>query len=83
KSPNLHPLLLVPPVYILDKECYNLHHLDFSPLFSYSNAMQEAPIIPCSQEAPSAQDFSKLGFVYIAVLELANQVYPILELDVP
>ncbi|KAJ9063762.1 hypothetical protein DSO57_1037636 [Entomophthora muscae] len=40
----------------------------------YSNVIQEALIIPCAKEAPSAQDFRKLGFVYIAVLELANQV---------
>ncbi|KAJ9085999.1 hypothetical protein DSO57_1008514 [Entomophthora muscae] len=38
--------------------------------------MKEIPITPPLPNVPPAQDFSKLGFVYITVLGLANQVVP-------
>ncbi|KAJ9072509.1 hypothetical protein DSO57_1026890 [Entomophthora muscae] len=38
--------------------------------------MKEIPTAPPLTNAPPTQDFSKLGFVYITVLGLANQVVP-------
>ncbi|KAJ9080431.1 hypothetical protein DSO57_1025084 [Entomophthora muscae] len=38
--------------------------------------MKEIPTAPPLLNAPPIQDFSKLGFVYITVLGLANQVVP-------
>ncbi|KAJ9080256.1 hypothetical protein DSO57_1027016 [Entomophthora muscae] len=38
--------------------------------------MKDIPTAPPLPNAPPTQDFSKLGFVYIAVLGLANQVVP-------
>ncbi|KAJ9050578.1 hypothetical protein DSO57_1013377 [Entomophthora muscae] len=38
--------------------------------------MKEIPTAPSLPTVPPAQDFSKLGFVYITVLGLANQVVP-------
>ncbi|KAJ9055596.1 hypothetical protein DSO57_1002072 [Entomophthora muscae] len=38
--------------------------------------MKEIPTAPPLPNAPSTQDFSKLGFVCITVLGLANQVVP-------
>ncbi|KAJ9058133.1 hypothetical protein DSO57_1015554 [Entomophthora muscae] len=38
--------------------------------------MKEIPTTPPLPNTPPAQDFSKLGFVYITVLGLANQVVP-------
>ncbi|KAJ9072573.1 hypothetical protein DSO57_1026059 [Entomophthora muscae] len=38
--------------------------------------MKEIPTSPLLPNAPPTQDFSKLGFVYITVLGLANQVVP-------
>ncbi|KAJ9066248.1 hypothetical protein DSO57_1011575 [Entomophthora muscae] len=38
--------------------------------------MKEIPTAPLLPNAPPAQDFSKLGFVYITVLGLADQVVP-------
>ncbi|KAJ9076120.1 hypothetical protein DSO57_1029315 [Entomophthora muscae] len=48
--------------------------LDLPPCLSHSNTMQETPTITLAQEANSTQDSNKLGFVYITVLGLANQV---------
>ncbi|KAJ9077006.1 hypothetical protein DSO57_1020902 [Entomophthora muscae] len=39
-------------------------------------AMKEIPTAPPLPNTPPAQDFSKLGFVYITVLGLANQFVP-------
>ncbi|KAJ9061394.1 hypothetical protein DSO57_1021038 [Entomophthora muscae] len=38
--------------------------------------MKEIPTAPPLSNAPPTQDFSKLGFVYITVLGLADQVVP-------
>ncbi|KAJ9071517.1 hypothetical protein DSO57_1036113 [Entomophthora muscae] len=38
--------------------------------------MKEIPTAPPLPNLPPAQDFSKLGFIYITVLGLANQVVP-------
>ncbi|KAJ9052544.1 hypothetical protein DSO57_1033146 [Entomophthora muscae] len=38
--------------------------------------MKDIPTSPPLPDAPPTQDFSKLGFVYITVLGLANQVVP-------
>ncbi|KAJ9089845.1 hypothetical protein DSO57_1008804 [Entomophthora muscae] len=38
--------------------------------------MKEIPNAPPLPNTPLTQDFSKLGFVYITVLGLANQVVP-------
>ncbi|KAJ9048761.1 hypothetical protein DSO57_1031518 [Entomophthora muscae] len=38
--------------------------------------MKEIPTAPPLPNTPPAQNFSKLGFVYITVLGLANQVVP-------
>ncbi|KAJ9080486.1 hypothetical protein DSO57_1024411 [Entomophthora muscae] len=38
--------------------------------------MKEIPIAPPPPNAPPAQDFSKLGFIYITALGLPNQVVP-------
>ncbi|KAJ9078381.1 hypothetical protein DSO57_1007097 [Entomophthora muscae] len=38
--------------------------------------MKEMPTAPPLPDAPPTQDFSKLGFIYITVLGLVNQVVP-------
>ncbi|KAJ9063149.1 hypothetical protein DSO57_1003281 [Entomophthora muscae] len=38
--------------------------------------MKKIPTAPPLPNAPPTQDFNKLGFVYITVLGLANQVVP-------
>ncbi|KAJ9086467.1 hypothetical protein DSO57_1003802 [Entomophthora muscae] len=38
--------------------------------------MKVIPTAPPLPDAPPTQDFSKLGFIYITVLGLANQVVP-------
>ncbi|KAJ9062914.1 hypothetical protein DSO57_1005716 [Entomophthora muscae] len=38
--------------------------------------MKDIPTTPPLPNAPPTQDFSKLGFVYITVFGLANQVVP-------
>ncbi|KAJ9088886.1 hypothetical protein DSO57_1018584 [Entomophthora muscae] len=38
--------------------------------------MKDIPTAPPLPNVPPTQDFSKLGFVYITVLGLANQVVP-------
>ncbi|KAJ9076454.1 hypothetical protein DSO57_1026025 [Entomophthora muscae] len=54
----------------LGLEYFHPHCLDLPP------AMNEIPTAPPLPNAPPTQDFSKLGFVYITVLGLANQVVP-------
>ncbi|KAJ9090269.1 hypothetical protein DSO57_1004179 [Entomophthora muscae] len=60
----------------LYQEYYHPHHLDLLLWFSYPSIMQEPPTIPLAQEAPSTQDFCKIGSVYITVLGLADQAVP-------
>ncbi|KAJ9048969.1 hypothetical protein DSO57_1029300 [Entomophthora muscae] len=48
--------------------------LDLLPWLSHSNTMKKTPTITLVQEANSTQDSNKLGFVYITVLGLENQV---------
>ncbi|KAJ9049059.1 hypothetical protein DSO57_1028568 [Entomophthora muscae] len=38
--------------------------------------MKEIPTAPPLPDVPPTQDFSKLGFVYITILGLADQVVP-------
>ncbi|KAJ9070914.1 hypothetical protein DSO57_1002543 [Entomophthora muscae] len=38
--------------------------------------MKDIPTAPPLPDAPPTQDFSKLGFIYITVLGLAEQVVP-------
>ncbi|KAJ9068859.1 hypothetical protein DSO57_1024400 [Entomophthora muscae] len=68
--PGHTPVALAKPPHTLDLEYFHLHHLDLPP------AMKEIPTAPPLPDAPSTQDFSKLGFGYITVLGLANQVMP-------
>ncbi|KAJ9059444.1 hypothetical protein DSO57_1002023 [Entomophthora muscae] len=69
--PGYTPAALAKPPCTLDLEYFHPHHLDLPP------AMREIPIAPPPlPTVPPAQDFSKLGFVYIIVLGLTNQVVP-------
>ncbi|KAJ9050662.1 hypothetical protein DSO57_1012627 [Entomophthora muscae] len=54
----------------LDLEYFHPHHLDLPP------AMKDIPAAPPLSDTPPTQDFSKLGFFYITVLGLADQVVP-------
>ncbi|KAJ9050205.1 hypothetical protein DSO57_1016533 [Entomophthora muscae] len=65
--PGHTPVVLAKPPRALDLEYFHPHHLDLPPV------MKD---IPTSPPLPPAQDFSKLGFVYITVLGLADQVVP-------
>ncbi|KAJ9063740.1 hypothetical protein DSO57_1032794 [Entomophthora muscae] len=68
--PGYTPATSVNPPCALDLEYFHPHHLDLPP------AMKDIPTAPPLPYAPPTQDFSKLGFVYITVLGLANQVVP-------
>ncbi|KAJ9079260.1 hypothetical protein DSO57_1037292 [Entomophthora muscae] len=68
--PGYTPAALVKPPCALDLEYFHPHHLDLLP------AMKKIPTAPPLPNVPPTQDFSKLGFVYITVLGLANQVMP-------
>ncbi|KAJ9050714.1 hypothetical protein DSO57_1012045 [Entomophthora muscae] len=68
--PGYTPVVLAKPPCALDLEYFHPHHLDLPP------AMKEIPTAPPLPDAPPTQDFSKLGFVYITVLGLADQVVP-------
>ncbi|KAJ9082276.1 hypothetical protein DSO57_1006061 [Entomophthora muscae] len=68
--PGHTPVVLAKPPRALDLEYFHPHHLDLPPV------MKDIPTAPPLPDAPPAQDFSKLGFVYITVLGLANQVVP-------
>ncbi|KAJ9064856.1 hypothetical protein DSO57_1025881 [Entomophthora muscae] len=61
---------LAKPPHTLDLEYFHPHHLDLPP------AIKEIPTVPPLLDAPPTQDFSKLGFVYITLLGLDNQVVP-------
>ncbi|KAJ9070388.1 hypothetical protein DSO57_1008430 [Entomophthora muscae] len=62
------PVVLAKPPRALDLEYFHPHHLDLPPV------MKDIPTAPPLPDAPPAQDFSKLGFIYITVLGLADQV---------
>ncbi|KAJ9070268.1 hypothetical protein DSO57_1010090 [Entomophthora muscae] len=68
--PGHTPVVLAKPPRALDLEYFYPHHLDLPPV------MKDIPTAPPLPDPPPAQDFSKLGFVYITVLGLANQVVP-------
>ncbi|KAJ9056258.1 hypothetical protein DSO57_1035058 [Entomophthora muscae] len=56
---------------------YNLTHLLLLAIKSnHLPSMLEIPPTPPLPTVPPAQDFSKLGFVYIIVLGLTNQIVP-------
>ncbi|KAJ9080720.1 hypothetical protein DSO57_1022002 [Entomophthora muscae] len=62
----------------LDLEYFYPHHLDLPSGCAKETilpAIKENPTTPLPN-APPAQDFSKLGFVYITVLGLVDQVVP-------
>ncbi|KAJ9066325.1 hypothetical protein DSO57_1010743 [Entomophthora muscae] len=64
------PVVLAKPPRALNLKYFHLHHLDLPP------AMKDIPTAPPLPNVPPTQDFSKLGFVYITVLGLANHVVP-------
>ncbi|KAJ9054476.1 hypothetical protein DSO57_1014156 [Entomophthora muscae] len=77
--PGSAPVTLVKPSCTIDLEFFHPHHLNLPP------GHPRVPIPPTMKEIPSslplpnvslAQDFSKLGFVYITVLGLADQAVP-------
>ncbi|KAJ9088086.1 hypothetical protein DSO57_1026573 [Entomophthora muscae] len=68
--PGHTPVVLTKLPRTLDLEYFHPHHLDLPPV------MKDIPTAPPLPDAPPAQDFSKLGFVYITVLGLADQVVP-------
>ncbi|KAJ9082201.1 hypothetical protein DSO57_1006646 [Entomophthora muscae] len=68
--PSHTPVVLAKPPRALDLEYFHPHHLDLPP------AMRDIPTAPSLPNAPPTQDFSKLGFIYITVLGLADQVVP-------
>ncbi|KAJ9074808.1 hypothetical protein DSO57_1002655 [Entomophthora muscae] len=73
------PITLVKPPRVLDLQFFYPHHLDLlpgHPRVTVPPSMKEIPTTPPLPNAPPAQDFSKLEFVYITVLGLANQVVP-------
>ncbi|KAJ9081467.1 hypothetical protein DSO57_1014357 [Entomophthora muscae] len=77
--PGSAPITLAKPSRVLDLEFYHPHHLDLPsghPRLTVPPSMKEIPTITPPPNAPPAQDFSKLGVVYITVLGLANQVVP-------
>ncbi|KAJ9079149.1 hypothetical protein DSO57_1038507 [Entomophthora muscae] len=63
--PSHTPVVLDKLPCALDLEYFHPHHLD-----------SDIPTAPPLPDAPPIQDFSKLGFVYITVLGLANQAVP-------
>ncbi|KAJ9071533.1 hypothetical protein DSO57_1035997 [Entomophthora muscae] len=69
-SPGHTPVVLAKPPRALDLEYFHPLHLDLPPV------MKDIPTAPPLPDAPPTQDFSKLGFVYITVLGLANQAVP-------
>ncbi|KAJ9086761.1 hypothetical protein DSO57_1000387 [Entomophthora muscae] len=77
--PGSAPITLAKPSRVLDLEFYHPCHLDLPsghPRVIIPPAIKEIPTTPPPPNTPPAQDFSKLGFFYITVLGLANQVVP-------
>ncbi|KAJ9087057.1 hypothetical protein DSO57_1037009 [Entomophthora muscae] len=77
--PGYTPATSVNPPRTLDLEYFHPHHLDLPPGCAKDTilpSMKEIPTTPPLPNTPSVQDFSKLGFVYITALGLANQVVP-------
>ncbi|KAJ9088216.1 hypothetical protein DSO57_1025289 [Entomophthora muscae] len=77
--PGSAPVHLVTPPCDIDLEFFYPHHLDLPPGYSRGpilTIMKEIASTPPLPIMPPALEFSKLGFVYIAVLGLANQVVP-------
>ncbi|KAJ9078857.1 hypothetical protein DSO57_1002483 [Entomophthora muscae] len=75
--PGSAPVHLVEPPCTVNLEFFHPHHLDLSPGHPrgpISAIMKEIPSTPPLPNMLPAQDFSKLGFVYILLLGLANQV---------
>ncbi|KAJ9052843.1 hypothetical protein DSO57_1030077 [Entomophthora muscae] len=75
--PGSAPVHLVTPAWTLDLEFYHSHHLDLSPgcyRGQMPPIMKEISTTPPLPNMPPVQAFSKLGFIYITVLRLANQV---------
>ncbi|KAJ9051283.1 hypothetical protein DSO57_1005871 [Entomophthora muscae] len=68
--PGHTPVVLAKPLRAFDLEYFHPHHLDLP------SVMKDIPTAPPLPDAPPTQDFSKLGFVYITVLGLADQVVP-------
>ncbi|KAJ9066953.1 hypothetical protein DSO57_1004715 [Entomophthora muscae] len=68
--PGHTPVVLAKPPRALDLEYFHPHHLDLPPV------MKDIPTSPPLPDVTPTQDFSKLGFVYITVLGLADQVVP-------
>ncbi|KAJ9063843.1 hypothetical protein DSO57_1036691 [Entomophthora muscae] len=77
--PASAPITLFKPSRAQDLELFYPHHLGLSPGHSRVTvppSMKEIYTTLPLPNAPPVQDFSKLGFVYITVLELANQIIP-------
>ncbi|KAJ9071084.1 hypothetical protein DSO57_1000759 [Entomophthora muscae] len=75
--PGSAHISLVKPPRALDLEFFHPHHLDLPPghpRVTVQPSMKEITTTFPLPNAPPAQDFSKLGFVYITVLGLADQV---------
>ncbi|KAJ9058616.1 hypothetical protein DSO57_1010640 [Entomophthora muscae] len=68
--PGHTPVVLAKLPRALDLKYFYPHHLDLPPV------IKDIPTAPPLPDAPPAQDFSKLGVIYITVLGLANQVVP-------
>ncbi|KAJ9064608.1 hypothetical protein DSO57_1028706 [Entomophthora muscae] len=68
--PSHTPVVLAKPPHAFDLKYFHLHHLDLPP------AMKDIPTAPPPPDVPRTQDYSKLRFVYITVLGLADQVVP-------
>ncbi|KAJ9089174.1 hypothetical protein DSO57_1015502 [Entomophthora muscae] len=77
--PGFAPIPLVTPVCALDLEFYHPHHLDLPTGCSRGQIPTTVKEIRATTPFPDAlpaHDFSKLGFVYLTVLGLTNQVMP-------
>ncbi|KAJ9079786.1 hypothetical protein DSO57_1031958 [Entomophthora muscae] len=76
--PGFLKVTLVKPPFIIELEFFHPHHLNLPlghsrvPIMS---TMKEIPFTPLPN-VPPAQDFSKLGVLYIKVLGLTNHVVP-------